>query len=112
MRKLFLDWITVWDVPFQADITCVRKYLRMPQSWHRFDWDGLVRKGCYHNTPRGRVAHWDGELIVDNPRFVKRSQMFTLADTELRVDDLRLQPEEKNEHRKSPPPPRSAPAPL
>ena len=36
------------------------------------------------------VANADGEIIVDNPRFVgvDRPTMFSLRDTELKIDDL------------------------
>ena len=42
---------------------------------------------CYRNTPFGPVANYDGELIVDNPRFVK-PRAFSMADKTLRLDDL------------------------
>jgi len=36
------------------------------------------------------VANADGEIIVDNPRFVgvDRPSMFSLDDTELKIHDL------------------------
>ena len=55
---------------------------------NKHNWPRMRRhRECYHETPRGPVANYDGELILDNPRFVKPSA-FSLADTQLRVDDL------------------------
>lgn len=57
----------------------------------RFDWGAMLRtQGCTHPTPRGPVAHWDGELIADNPRLIDiEKEGFSMADTELKVDGLR-----------------------
>eukprot|EP00965_Chrysotila_dentata_P244166 6205808-Pleurochrysis_carterae.AAC.4 len=52
--------------------------------------DEIVRKGCYHMTPRGPVAHWDGELIVDNPKFVHPRELLSMNDTVLMVGSLLL----------------------
>jgi hypothetical protein len=35
---------------------------------------------------KGPVANGDGEIIVDNPRFVRKG--FSLTDTKLNIDDL------------------------
>ncbi|CAE7357726.1 unnamed protein product, partial [Symbiodinium necroappetens] len=36
---------------------------------------------CFYNSPQGRVANIDGGFILDNPRFVNASQVFSLNDT-------------------------------
>ena len=52
------------------------------------NWKALLgHPECYRNTPFGPVANYDGELIVDNPRFVK-PRAFSMADKTLRLDDL------------------------
>ena len=46
------------------------------------------RHDCHHDTPRGPVAHWDGEIIADNPRLVDVRHSFSMADEVLKVADL------------------------
>ena len=105
LRGLFMSrgWREVWAVPYQTR-ACqdkVKLYLRgnyktgaaaLPQ---RFNWTALrhatgdnASDPCVHSTPRGPVAHWDGELIVDNPRFVNVTMGFTMADAVVRQDLL------------------------
>ena len=43
---------------------------------------------CFYNSPQGRVANIDGGFILDNPRFVNASQVFSLNDTDLRISEL------------------------
>lgn len=35
-----------------------------------FDWERVLREGCYTETERGPVCQSDGELVFDNARFV------------------------------------------
>ena len=69
------DWFLIVDVPFSPNTGAVQKYLRgdYSDSPYRFQWDQLVKEGAYTNSVRGKVANWDGELIFDNPRFVKKT---------------------------------------
>jgi hypothetical protein len=109
LRALFArrGWLLIGDTPYQDNFTCqdcMRYYLRgtpntsaprsraapRPEaSAYRFNWAGLRASGCHRPTPWGPVANWDGQLVVDNPRFVHAARTFSFADTELRVDDLR-----------------------
>ena len=61
------------------------------QASHRthFDWPTVLREGCFANTSRGPVCQADGELVVDNPRFVARERLLSMDDTFVRTDDLR-----------------------
>jgi len=71
---------------------CVARYVRgysKAGQADRFNWTALLAKGCYHDTPLGPIAQFDGEIIVDNPKFVKRGKVFSPADTRLVVDDLK-----------------------
>jgi len=93
MKEHFKDWIVILDVPYQPNLKCVSRYLRgnyLAKSKGRFMWNKMIEKKCYTNSPRGKVANWDGELILDNPRFVSRDHHFTLSDDALVVDDLRV----------------------
>ena len=49
----------------------------------------LLESNAFHSTPRGPVANFDGEIIVDNPRFVHADKLFSMADTVLKIDDLK-----------------------
>jgi isopentenyldiphosphate isomerase len=97
MQALFRDWITIWDVPRQHNVPCVKKYLRgyyndAHKEKDRFNWKQLLKEGCYHSTPRGLVAQTDGEIIVDNPKFVNALNAFSMRDDELRINDLSVNP--------------------
>jgi hypothetical protein len=88
--KRLKDWFLLVDVPYNPNTGPIWKYLRgnyQPNMPYRFQWDQLVKKGSYTNSVRGKVANYDGELIFDNPRFVKQKH-FGLSDTSLIVDDL------------------------
>jgi hypothetical protein len=94
-------WREVWAVPFQTK-RCqehvklfLRGAYRTPDAPERFDWKALLQATgdnasdpCTHSTPRGPVAHWDGELILDNPRFVNVSAGFSFADASIKYDLL------------------------
>ena len=90
LRKEFRSWVSIWDVDHQRDGQCVTKYLRGygAKTGERFNFTALLEKGCYHDSPFGPVAHFDGELILDNPRFVNQSRVFSPFDTELKIDEL------------------------
>ena len=61
-----------------------------PPNKERFRWHKMLEwPGCTHASPRGPVAHWDGEIIADNPRLVDVSRGFSLADEQLVADDLK-----------------------
>jgi hypothetical protein len=49
----------------------------------------VLREGCYASTAKGPVSQFDGELIVDNPKFVARERAMRMDDVFLRVDDLK-----------------------
>jgi hypothetical protein len=83
------------DTPLNPDLACVERFLRGNYKEHsvdRFNWDEVIARGCYTNSSKGKIANWDGELIIDNPKFVDRDRHFSLDDTELVVDDLRNVP--------------------
>ena len=94
-------WREIWAVPYQTR-ACqdkVKLYLRgnyqTPDLPQRFDWAALrastgddASDPCTHSSPRGPIAHWDGELIVDNPRFVNVSMGFSMADAAVKIDLL------------------------
>lgn len=90
-------WHVILAVPPQtkAGYKCLARYLagfhgKRPRQAERFNWAGLLRMGCFHNTTRGPVAHGDGEIIADNARFVDPAKAYSPADfTELKINDLR-----------------------
>lgn len=87
-------WIRIWESPHSTpeQQKCVKMYLRRAYSvrWEQtFRWEKMVKGRCYHDTPRGPVAGWDGELIYDNPRFVDRTLAFSPSDTVLKINDLK-----------------------
>jgi len=94
LRQLFSSWISIWDVDYQRDTNCVSNYLRgygssrRGQVSQRFNWTALLAEGCYHKTPLGPVAHFDGELVLDNPRFVNGSRAYSPSDTVLKIHEL------------------------
>ena len=95
LRGSLDPWIVIEDVPRQINSGCVWKYVRgnyKPDSPDRFNWRSLLAEGCYHNTSRGPVAHSDGELILDNPRFVNLSRALSLGGGAMRLDDLLQHP--------------------
>eukprot|EP00747_Dinoflagellata_sp_TGD_P115269 gnl/TRDRNA2_/TRDRNA2_172120_c0_seq1.p1 gnl/TRDRNA2_/TRDRNA2_172120_c0~~gnl/TRDRNA2_/TRDRNA2_172120_c0_seq1.p1 ORF type:complete len:409 (+),score=37.19 gnl/TRDRNA2_/TRDRNA2_172120_c0_seq1:71-1228(+) len=92
VREVFKNWISIQDVPQQHHVWCVRRYLQGDDdqdSPNRLNWQELIKYGCFHASPWGKIVHWDGLLILDNPRFVDEWRHFTLHDTSLILDDLR-----------------------
>jgi len=106
-KKFLLDrgWLLVAEMPhMQAKHAgmgnCVEEGFRgRPaadrHSWRtsghlrtKFDWERVLREGCYVMTERGPVCQADGELVMDNPKFVAKDRQLRLSDTFLRVDDL------------------------
>ena len=70
MLALFHDWIVVSDVrPARGNkfYRCLQRYMRGNPAYptSRFDWVRMVEVGCYSNTSLGKIAVWDGELILD-----------------------------------------------
>lgn len=75
-------WVVTEDTRPQTHLDCITKYLHglplppRPQATipdnerhpDRSSWRNILRWGCYLNTSRGPVAHWDGTLVLDNPR--------------------------------------------
>lgn len=85
-------WHFIWNVKDSSRPDAVRGYLRGrydPKSTDRFNWTALLESNAFHSTPRGPVANFDGEIIVDNPRFVHADKLFSMADTVLKIDDLK-----------------------
>ena len=108
LRELLLadGWILIWETPRTRDEACVEQLYRGGSRPNRtvFDWPAVLRKrGCWHQTPRGPVTQFDGELILDNPRFVNRSRAMTMSDDTLRIEDLYTEPlaarEQQVEHK-------------
>jgi len=95
MVKLFEDqgWIFIFKVAPTKDYKAMDRAIRgqnVRTNENLFNWDKLLRNPkAYHTTPRGPVAHADGELVLDNPRFVDKDKVFSLDDTVLKVDDLK-----------------------
>ena len=99
MLRTFRHWITVHYHRYRGS-GCLRRagILRPfsgrqvmlpppgPEAWARLREE--PEEGCFHNSPQGRVANIDGGFILDNPRFVNASQVFSLGDTELRTSEL------------------------
>ena len=80
----------IYTQPLGKDLKCVQKYLRGDMNEnapYRFDWEKMrANPDCQHSTLFGPVANWDGEIIVDNPKFVKKG--FSFNNTEVVKDDL------------------------
>ena len=49
----------------------------------------LIESNAFHATARGPVANFDGEIIVDNPRFVDPDKLFSMDGTVLKIDELK-----------------------
>lgn len=87
-------WLTVGETKFpdrQMHARCLMKYLRGNYdryAQYRFNWTKILKAGCYTNTPWGPVAQNDGELVMDNPRFVRKESVFSYSDTILRASEL------------------------
>ena len=73
LKSLFTSWIVVVDIPLGHDFGCLQEHLRRNyNSTLEVQWDQILENNkCYHNTSFGPVANWDGELILDNPKFVR-----------------------------------------
>lgn len=76
MRKRFRDWHVHIDTPFSKNTTCVARNLRSRSKVDRAVFERLVELGCYRNSSYGKIANWDGELIMDNPYFYNRKTLF------------------------------------
>merc|ERR1712032_335552 len=77
ISDLYSDWIRISSVLPARDTDCVERFLcggvgpnRSRDNPEKFNWDEILRRGCYYQSPRGKVVNWDGQLILDNPRFV------------------------------------------
>jgi hypothetical protein len=96
------NWIFIANIERIANQEPLKKYLRTSgKTDHKWDWPvshpdygNWTRLLAAHRTPpawhdvggKGPVANADGEIIVDNPRFVRKG--FSLTDTKLNIDDL------------------------
>ncbi|CAE8622109.1 unnamed protein product [Polarella glacialis] len=101
VAHLFRHWIPIFNLPVNSSHSrCfgphLVKYLFSPllfSSGPKFpgpeDWEKARETGCNHETPHGRVVHYDGMLILDNPVFVEASRAFSLSDAHLRISDLK-----------------------
>jgi len=95
--RVYADWLVILDLPYAATWDCWKPFrlksipaLRVNDSWRNVpgpeDWELLRQEKCYHQTPQGAVANFDGLLVLDNPRFVDSRRAFSFNDAELRVD--------------------------
>ena len=73
MVAAFSHWHVRCNRPVSTYTGCIERFLRgcKTDPAARFDWAEMVRRQCYHETPFGKIASYDGELILDNPRFVR-----------------------------------------
>jgi len=85
IKEMFEHWLWIHEAPHTtpqcADTT--QLYLRGgydPRNNERFKWEKIIEAGCYHETPFGKVSQCDGEIIVDNPRFMDQLKTFSLSD--------------------------------
>lgn len=76
MRKLFAHWHVLVDTPFSKDTKCLQKTLRSENKVDRVIFEQTIELGCYRNSSYGRIGNWDGELIIDNPRFYTENVLF------------------------------------
>lgn len=89
VSALLAGWTVLSEYNVSTYFGCVERFLRGCRSdpAARFDWAEMQRRECYHDSPQGRVAVYDGELILDNPRFVDHARSFSTGDG-LRGHDL------------------------
>jgi len=71
MKQKFKHWTLQMNVERTRDLACVDTYFRSEHHEDRAKYQTLISKGCYHDSPFGKIANADGELIFDNPRFRK-----------------------------------------
>lgn len=66
MSELFkkAGWRFAHELPFTADTTCVRQNFRRSRDFAK-----IIEEGCYEQTRWGPICQYDGELVLDNPRF-------------------------------------------
>lgn len=76
MQKRLSQWIVVHEMPMNSDLECIKKYLRKPPKPDRSNFDEIVKRKCYHESSFGKIPNYDGELILDNPRFFKGKSLF------------------------------------
>ena len=112
----FGSWIVIYNMPYAPDKQlgrpviylmffvfrsskvsssqlrqCIRQFLRGAHGEAGVDVAHvrkILERGCFNWSPWGRIPNWDGELIVDNPRFVAATRHFSMSDQELIADDL------------------------
>ncbi|CAE7390747.1 unnamed protein product [Symbiodinium microadriaticum] len=87
----FGSWIVIYNMPYAPDKQCIRKFLRGAHGEAGVDVAHvrqILERGCFNWSPWGRIPNWDGELIVDNPRFVAATRHFSMSDQELIADEV------------------------
>lgn len=50
--------------------------MRSENKANRTKYVALINKVCYRNTTLGKIAKFDGELILDNPRFYQSPPLY------------------------------------
>lgn len=81
LREQFAHWNLLHDMPINMDLNCIKKYLHTPPEPDRSNFDSLVRLNCYYQSGSfGKIPNFDGELILDNPKFPSDVSLFTKAE--------------------------------
>jgi hypothetical protein len=96
LKNFFKDWIIIFDMPC-LKTSCYEKLqlylqgLNDENNEERFQWWKIIDEGCFMQTTwGGKIANWNGILVLDNPKFVNKEKVFSLTDTVLKVDDLKI----------------------
>ena len=79
-----------FEMHLTKDAPCIITHVRRNYSYdHPFGWEKVLKTPrCFQETSHGPVANFDGELILDNPRFLRPERNFSMSDVQLVVDDI------------------------
>lgn len=78
LSQRFSHWVVQHSCRFSISIACTL-HLRKRTNGGDIERDNLnviFQQGCYYNSSYGRIAQFDGELILDNPKFYKGRKIF------------------------------------
>lgn len=95
LAEMYRDWIPIFSLPFGFE-DCILEILRRKDDdlgASAADWAMVRQRRCFYETPQGGVTNYDGLLILDNPHWVDASKIFSMNDTDLRIDELKPLPE-------------------